>query len=277
MHNSTAYFAGVATVFTATALGFGGALFLTSSTAPRSPAEPTKLERSVAAPAQAVPSPDGRSVGTGNAGTTQGLSQTSPLPGGAPQQSTQQSAASSPQEQTASTAQTPKQAPPQPAATDANQSRQSPAASAPQSPENAYARSTDEDIRKYVRRRDRRWAHRHYRDEDAIAAKASEPVEQSVSQSSTPGSSAQSESPQANQPPAKSADQSLAKANDADTVRSKRRHDRRWARGYMRSDDSLRGDSRGQSVDIHETPQDEAPPFIAPPRWRPFFSADDDD
>jgi hypothetical protein len=34
--HSTAYFAGVATVFTATALGFGGALMITSATAPQS-------------------------------------------------------------------------------------------------------------------------------------------------------------------------------------------------------------------------------------------------
>ena len=55
MRNIVAYFAGVGTVFAATAIGFGGALMFTGGPAPRS--ELTKMEqRSGTAPSPAVAS-----------------------------------------------------------------------------------------------------------------------------------------------------------------------------------------------------------------------------
>jgi hypothetical protein len=269
MRNSTAYFAGVATVFTATALGFGGALIVTNATAPRSPAEPTKLERSIAAPAQAATTLVAKSVAASDATTSQDTSQT-PAPAAAqPQQSAQQSAPSTSQPQSTALEPTPAQ----PAANEANQSQ---AASELQSPANAYARGSDADIRKYVRKRDRRWARRHYRDEDTPVAKASDPTDQSTSQTSSANPSVQSGQAESMQPQIKSADQTSAKVDEADTVKGKRKRERRWARGYAR-DDGVRGDDRDQAVEVRETPRDEAPSFFAPRRWRPFFSGDDDD
>jgi len=273
MRNSTAYFSGVATVFTATALGFGGALILTSATAPRSPAEPTKLERSIVAPLQAAPPADAKSA-AGDAGGTQSPSQAPRVIPAQAQQSPQPSVPDTPSPQVVSPVQTPAQASRQITASRPDQSTATPAA---QAPANAYARSSDEDVRKYLRKRDRHWARRHYRDETSMAAQAPDSADQSGSQSLTVVSSTQSGS-ESTEPQIKAPDQTSAKVDNADARRGKRKHDRRWARGNPGdNDDGYRTDDRGQSIEARDTPQQEAPPFFARRNWRPFFSDSDDD
>jgi len=287
MRNSTAYFAGVATVFTATALGFGGSLLLTSATAPRSPPEPTKLERSVAAPAQAAPSPDTRSAASSDAASPQAANQAQPAAAAQAQQAAQVPAQAAPSPQPPSSTQP--QAQPL-STTTASDSDQSTVTRTTRSPADAYARSTDEDVRKYIRKRDRRLARRHNRGEDVVTSQTSNVLDQSNSQSPTQSSSTQQgASPQqassaqsgasgSVESEIKAPDQASVKADNADTRRAKRKHDRRWARGNARdNDDDLRGDNRGQPLDVRETPRDEGPPFFAGPRWRPFFSGNDDD
>jgi hypothetical protein len=283
MRNSTAYFAGVATVFTATALGFGGAMIVTNATAPRSPAEPTKLERSVASSAQPSPSPD---VKTATIAGTSGTPQSPPLASAAATSvQPQQPASSSPSQptQTASTAsQTPAAAQSStPAAAPALE--QSTANSQATTPANAYAHGSDQDIRKYIRKRERHWARRHYRDDDATTAQASNSAEQNAQSSvSSPSSGSSSQSvPQGQAQPGqiKTADPTSARLDDDNTSNVRRKHDRRWGRGYSKGDDvRIRGEDQSRSFEVREAPREEAPqPFFGMPRWRPLLSDSDDD
>lgn len=278
MRNSTAYFAGVATVFTATALGFGGAMIVTNATAPRSPAEPTKLERSVASAAQASPSPGAKTATTAETSETP---QSPPLATSAqPQQLAQQPASSSaPQPtQAASTAsQTPASAqPPAPEQSEADLQAKMSA--------NAYARGSDEDMRKYIRKRERHWARRHYRDDDATTAQVSSSSDQNTQSPVPSQSSSESLSqpaPQGRAQPGriKTADQASARADDGDTSKVRRKHDRHWGRGHSRDDDErVRAENQTRSFEVRETPRAEvSQPLFGMPRWRPFFSDSDDD
>lgn len=284
MRNSTAYFAGVATVFTATALGFGGAMIVTNATAPRSPAEPTKLERSVASSAQPSPSPDAKTATA--AGTNAKPQGSPPAAPAATSVQPQQPASSSPSQatQTASIAsQTPASAQsPPPAAAPALE--QSTANSRATTPANAYVHDSGQDIRKYIRKRERHWARRHYRDDDATTAQASNSAEQNAqsslpSQSSSESSSQSAPQGQAQPGQIKTADQTSARLDDDDTSKARRKHDRRWGRGYSRDDDArIRGEDRSRSFEVREAPREEAPqPFFGMRRWRPILSDSDDD
>ncbi len=277
MRNSTAYFAGVATVFTATALGFGGAMFLTNPTAPRSSAEPAKLERSVASPPRASSSVETKpTADVTPAETTQSSNQAPAAPSPAPanRQPTQQ----------ATTAPQPSSEPqgqPQPAAqTTAAAAEQATADPQLKSPANAYARGSDEDVRKYIRKRERRWARRHYRDGDATTATqdadSSAPNTQSPSSVSSSQPAAQG---QAKPLQIKTADQSSAKADDVDAGKAKRKHDRHWTRSYARDDDErARDEDHARSFESRRPAEDDAPQtFFGMPRWRPFLSDSDDD
>jgi len=281
MRNSTAFFAGVVTVFSATALGFGGAMMLTTATTPHSTTEATKLERSVASPAKASPSADPKAVSIVNSsGTTQGSNQ-SPAPPAVPPSSpvpTQQAATTSPSAQTSLAAQTKSETPAQPTVPGAEQST---ASSQANSAANAYARSNEADIRKYVHKRERHWARRHYQDEDATTAGQdaksggqSDRSQPSVSESQ-PAAQGQSQSAQI-----KTADQTpAAKIEDSDTGKVKRKHDRHWTRGYSREyGERGRDEDRAPSFEVREVPREDRPQALfGSPRWRPFFSDSDDD
>jgi hypothetical protein len=270
MRNSTAYFAGVATVFAATALGFGGAMILTSATTPRSPTEQTKLERSVAAPAQASPAPDTKTTTTIEASAT-------PQSQATPEQPPQ---SASPPSQPVHSAPT---VPQTPAST--LQSSPSPEQSATDLQEkasaNAYARGSDEDIKKYIRKRERHWARRHYHDGGAATSEqVSNSADQNAGQSTTSSNSslqpAAQEQVQSGQ--SKTPDQTAAKGDNADAGKAKRTHDRRWTRSYARDDNERVQAPDRQSLEVREIPPEEAPqPFFGMRRWRPFFDSGDDD
>ena len=278
MRNSTAFFAGVATVFSATALGFGGAMMLTTATTPHSPTEATKLERSVASPAKASPSADPKAVTTVTpSGTAQGLNQSPAVPPSPPLPA-QQAATTSPSLQTSPAAQTKSEALAQPAASSAEQST---ASSQANSAANAYARSNDADIRKYVHKRERHWARRHYRDEDATTA-AQDARSGGESDRSQPSVSENQPALQGQSQPTqiKTADQTpTTKSEDSDTGKAKRKHDRRWTRSYSRDyGDRGRDEDRAPSFEAREMPRADGPqPLFGSPRWRPFFSDSDDD
>ncbi len=279
MRNSTAYFAGVATVFTATALGFGGAMIVTNATAPRSPAEPTKLEQSVASSAQASPSPEAK--------TANGTPQSPPLASPAATSVQPQEPASSSPSQPTQTASIASQIPasaqaPTPAA--APVLEQSTADSQATMPATAYAHGSDQDLRKYIRKRERHWARQHYRDDDATTAQASDSAEQhaqsSVSSQSSSGSSSRSAPQrQTQRGPIKTADQTSARLDGNDAGKVRRKRDRRWGHGYSGDDDErIRGEDRSRSFEVREAPREEAPqPFFGMPRWRPLLSDSDDD
>jgi len=268
MRNSTAYFAGVATVFAATALGFGGAMILTSATTPRSPAEPTKLQRSVAPLAQASPSADTKTPTTTEANATSPAPPRPPQPASLPSEPVQ-SASTTPQ--TPASTQQPFTAPGQ-SVTDAQA----------KAPANAFARGSDDNVRKYIRKRERRWAHRHYRNDHATtSAQVSNSTDPNASQ---PTASAHSSSDSATPPaaqeqaqpgPTQTRDQTTSRADDSDTRKVKRKHERRWTRSYARDDDE-RADGQ-RSLEVREMPPQDAPqPFFGVPRWRPVFDDGDD-
>lgn len=281
MRNSTAYFAGVATVFTATALGFGGAMIATNATAPRSPAEPTRLERSVVSPAQTSSTPDTR---TGTTAEPSEMPQSLPLasPETTPaqlQQPPQQPASSSASQPTRAVSTVP------PASTlPASAAEQSAADSQANMPRNAFVRGSDADVRKYVRKRERRWARRHSREDDVTTEQVSNSADQnkqSLIPSQSPLASSSQMAPQGQVQPGqqiKTTDQISARVDDGDT-KVRHKHDRHWGRGYSRNDDEgIRGEDRGRSFEVRETPREEGPHvFFDMPRWRPVFSDSNDD
>ena len=282
MRNSTAYFAGVATVFSATALGFGGAMMLTAATTPQSPTEHAALERSVASPARASPLADPKPITTTyTSGTVESANQSSGAHAAVPEprQPSQQSTttAPSPLVQPEPSAQVQPAPSAQPKASGAEQSD---ASSQMKSASNAYARSSDEDIRKYVHKRERHWAHRHYRDENATTG-GQDP--KSVGQNDQPQSSAsenQAESEgQTQSAQIKTAGQTPAKVDGSDAGKVKRKHDRHWTRTYSRDPGERDHDkARAPSFEVREMPRDDAPEtFFGAPRWRPFFSDSGDD
>ena len=281
MRNSTAFFAGVVTVFSATALGFGGAMMLTAATTSHSPTEATKLERSVASPAKASQPADPKTVTTANSsGITQGSNQSSaPTPASpSPPPPAQQAATTSPSAQTSSSMQVQSGTPAQPAASGAEQSA---ASSQAKSAANAYARANDEDVRKIVRKRERHWAHRHYRDQDATTAAqdAKSGGENDRSQSSIPENQPAAQG-QSQPPQIKTADQTpTTKAEDSDANKVKRKHDRRWTRAYSRDyGERGRDENRAPSFEVREMPrEDGSQTLFGSPRWRPFFSDSDDE
>jgi hypothetical protein len=284
MRNSTAYLAGVATVFSATALGFAGAMVLTNATTPQPPAEHAKLERSVASPAQASPSVDTKLNATANSsGTAQGSNQepAPPAVSPAPNKPAQQAATNSPPAQTSSSAQTQSETSAQPAISGVEQSSNASQAQASQakSAANAYARSSDEDVRRFIRRRERHWARRHYRDDDTTIAAQDAKSGQNIQ--SQPSASDNQPSLHASTQPTqiKSADQTSAKVDDPDSGKMKRKHDRRWTSG--RSTDHYgagRDDDWPRSFEARQIPEEDAPQtFFGTPRWRPFFGDSDDD
>ncbi len=280
MRNSTAYFAGVATVFSATALGFAGAMMLSTATTPRSPAEHTKLERSDASSGQAS-SPDKAepAVRAYSSETTQDSNQSLPPPADssvAPQSSAKRTPTASPPAQTSNPGRLQPETSVQPTTAGAAQPATSSQAG---SAANAYGRSSDEDVTKYIRKRQRQWAHRHYRNEGTTTAvqDAKSPDQSDQSQRSV--SENKPTTPAETQPgQTKTAEQTATKANDADTSKAKRKHDRHWARGYQRNDDRGHDEDRARSLEVREMPGEDAPQtFFEVPRWRPFFSDSDDD
>jgi hypothetical protein len=281
MRNSTAFFAGVTTVFSATALGFAGAMMLTTAT-PQSPTEHTKLERSVAPPAQAAQSADPKPAqsadpkpitSTNSSGTTEIANQSPAAPAAVaePRQPPQQAATTSP----------PPQVQPGPSAEPkASAAEQSAASSQVTSASNAYARGSDEDIKKYVRKRERHWAHRHYRDDNATTGGQDPKSVDKDDKEQSPASENQTASQGQTQPAqTKKADQTATKVDDTDSGKVKRKHDRRWTRAYSR-DSGERGhdEARAPSFEVREMPREDAPQtFFGTPRWRPLFSDSDDD
>lgn len=279
MRNSTAYFAGVATVFTATALGFGGALIVTNATAPQAPPEPTKLERQMAhaATLQQPATPQEAKAATTETSVAQAPSPPQPSAPAVQQQQPQPSQ----QETVQSSA-----PPPTPAPTDTTAEASKPAV-------NTYARTSDEDYKKYIRKRERRWARHHYQDDNTTGSVAQDigsmdkSTDQQASRSSTasqsPAQLSNQPAPQTQaqpaQPQIKSADESSAKVDNVDSGKVSRKQDRRSSRRYARDDqERWRDDDRARSVEVRESPRDEAPhSFFGSPRWRPFSSNDDDD
>jgi hypothetical protein len=273
MRNSTAFFAGVATVFSTTALGFAGAMMLTTAT-PQSPTEHAKLERSGALPAQVAQSADPKPITSSNSSGTTEIANQSPAAPAAVAESRQ------PPQQAATTSPPPQVQPGPSAEPKASAAEQSAASSQVTSASNAYARGSDEDIRKYVRKRERHWAHRHYRDDSATTngqdpkSVGKDDQEQSSASENQATSQGQTQPAQT-----KTADQTATKVDDTDSGRVKRKHDRHWTRAYSR-DPGERGhdETRAQSFEVREMPREDAPQtFFGTPRWRPFFSDSDDD
>ena len=261
MRNSTAYFAGVATVFTATALGFGGALIATNAVAPDLQKEPTKLERSANA-----------AQGSSSANSKVAIvdpSRPNPVPSPpadaepAPsQQPAQQVEIRGPQESQAVTA----------TGTQGRAQSETPIASDIQSnsPANAYARTSQEDLRKYIRNQGRRWARRHYNDETTTSStRVSDPPAGSANQpilDSQPVPAQQQTS---------IADDPSTRITDANGRKSARRHER-YGRRYARDgDDRIRADD--STVEIRDVPREGPPQGFEMPPWRPFFRERDDD
>ncbi len=281
MRNSTAFFAGVVTVFSATALGFGGAMMLTTATTPHSPTEATKLERSVASPAKASPPADPKAITSeSSAGTTQGSNQSSAPPAAppGPPLPAQQAATTAPSAQTSPSMPAQSGTPAQPAASGAEQTA---APSQTKSAANAYARGNDEDVRNFVRKRERHWARRRYRDEDA-ATVGQDAKSGGQNDRSQPSVSENQPAAQGQSQPAqiKTADQTpTTKVEDSDTSKVKRKHDRRWTRAYSRSYGERGGEEdRAPSFEVRELPREDGPQTLfGSPRWRPFFSDNDDE
>jgi hypothetical protein len=282
MRNSTAYFAGVATVFSATALGFAGAMMLTTATTSQSPTEHSKLEQSTASPAQASPLADPKPIATTNSsGTTEIADQSPAAPAAAsePRQRPQPAAATSPSPQAQPESPTHQQPamsgqPKSPGVGEPDASSQVTSAS------NAYARGSDEDIRKYVHKRERHWARRHYRDDNATTGGQDA---KSVGQNDwSPSSASENQAAsQAQAQPAqiKTADQTSAKIDGSDPSKVKRKHGRHWSRTYSRgSGERGRDEARTPWFAVREAPSEDAPQtFFGTPRWRPLFSDTDDD
>jgi hypothetical protein len=193
MRNSTAYFAGVATVFSATALGFGGAMVITNATAPRSPPEPSRLERHLAGPVQATSAQDTAATTTADNGPTQTPNPT-PVQSPPPQQ---------PQQSTSSTPQA--SAPPDVLGA-TSQPTQTAAEPQTDRPQNAFARADNEEFRKIIRKRERRWARRHYQDDNAPAIAAQD------TQSSGRLAASSDAAPPAIQPSAQSPEQTRSQS-----------------------------------------------------------------
>lgn len=282
MRNSTAYFAGVGTVFSAAALGFVGALLITTTTTPQLQA--TRLERHLADSAQ--PAPVHETKATVNADAAQvsnpTASQTAPT-GPPPQQQTEQSGSSSLPPAALTSPQTDLQAA-------SSQSTQTVAEPQLVHPENAFARASGEEIKKHIRKRERFWARRHSHDQDNAQATASGDAN-SLAQQAVPSSNT---SPPATQPSTLSSAQGLsqpaeqqarsdtggAKSDDASSARPVRKRNRRFARQRYRDID---GDMPKVEVRNNapyadrEVQREDAPLFFQAPHWRPSFREDDDD
>lgn len=276
MRNSTAYFAGVATVFTAVALGFGGAMVVTNATAPQSSPEPTKLQRQAAAAVQASPSTGANPPAVATSAAMQGSTQAPP-----PQAPAQNTPSPSLPDQTTSQQATTTAVPTTPP------SEPSAAVSPATSAADAYARVSDKDLKKYIHKRDRRWVRRHNRDDGATTdeqASVDQTSYSSIDPSKVPpGASNQTAlQGQPSQAQIKTADQSSNKTNGIDTASAGRKHNRRWTRGYVRNyarddDGQILTEDRTRATDVRETPRNDAPqPFFGMPRWRPLFSEDHD-
>jgi hypothetical protein len=277
MRNSTAYFAGVATVFSATALGFAGAMMLTAARTAPSSTDHAKLERRVASPAQASGSADAKPTTSGNSAEGSNQATTPPPAASVPHQPAQQAATSSPSVQALPSAPPLSETSTQPPVTAAEQTAEP---AHVKSTANAYALGSDGDIRKYIRKRERHWARRHYLDDDT-ASDAQDAKSGGQNTQSQPSASESQSSAQGQTQPTqiKAADQASAKVDDSDAVKVKRKHDRRWTRGYARDHNERgRDDDRARSFEVREVPGEDAPqaPFSMP-RWRPLFSDGDDD
>ena len=275
MRNSTAYFAGVATVFTATALGFGGALILTSATNSRTSTEPTKLERSVASPVQASPPPDTKTATTTETKAT-AQSQAPATPAQLPQSV---SLPSEPAQSASTTLPTPASvqqpsATPEQSATDAQA----------KAPANAFAGGTDEEVRKYIHKRERRRAHRHYRNDDATtSAQVSNSADPNAGQPTTPAHSSSDSSTQpaaqeqAQPRQSQTHDQTASRAGDSDAGKMKRKHHRHWTRSYARDDDERARTDGQRSLEVQAVPPEDAPqPLFGVRRWSPVLDDGDD-
>ena len=272
MRNSTAYFAGVATVFTAAVLGFSGAMIMTNAMAPRGQDQPTKLERIGAA--QASISRDTKSATTAETGVSQENSPQASVPTTPAQ--LQPAASPSGSEQASSSSATPTQTAAQPPTSGADQSATNPQAS---EATNAFARGSDEEYRKYIRKRERHWAHRRNREDDAQPAAQATSSDQNSSSStaSQTAPTASSQPAQAQPAQVKTADQAPARVDDPN--KAKRKRDRQWARSHSRDDDDgVAGDDRSRSFEVREMPPERPPqPLFDGPHWRPFFNDADDD
>jgi len=114
---------------------------------------------------------------------------------------------------------------------------------------------SDEQLKRYIRKRGRRWAHRHMRDDgDHEAATV---AAQDTAPETDAGDGGQSSRPSP-QPAAQPRLQSTtlpAQAQGKRTAgdeprRSQRKRDRRWEHGYVRND----GDREPATVEIREPP-----------------------
>jgi hypothetical protein len=127
---------------------------------------------------------------------------------------------------------------------------------------------------------ERHWARRHYRDDEA-ASDAQDAKSGGQNTQSQPSASENQSAAQGQTQPTQinAADQASATVDDSDAVQVKRKHDRRWTRGYARDhNERRRDDGRARSFEARELPGEDAPQTSSGvPRWRPFFSDGDDD
>src|SRR5262249_26484684 len=138
--------------------------------------------------------------------------------------------------------------------------------------DNAFTRANDEEYRKIIRKRERRWARRHYQDDQNTAAAVAQDSKSTSNQPSTSSqAAAQSLSPpalqaqpQPTQPQVKTADDGPANVDNTDTGKASRKHDRSWSRRYYARDDQRRwrDDDRPRPVEAGELPRDAPQPLF---------------
>lgn len=275
MKTLTAFLAGVATVVGPIAVGFGSAVMMASGPRPSPP--PTRLEQHLADPAPAAPAQTAMTAvpaaQTANSGDQASVDPTpSVTPAGAAQSTT--SPATSVQQPSQPAAQ------PQPGlAAQFHSDFQN------RYPQNSLARAADEDISRYIQKRNRRWAKHHLHDFDAGDPSAGE-IQQSQRESPLPSSSQPSTqaASQSNaavaQPttPGASADRRpqnpVSVATDDEARRYIQKRYRRWARHHYRDDE----EGNPAVVETRQAPRDVQPfgdRIVV--HSRPFFNFGHDD
>jgi len=251
MKTLTAYLAGVATVVGSIAVGFGSALMVTSG--PQPATQSTRLEQRLAD--QSPPAPTQTAIAAVPAAQ-------STNPGDHANSDRAPSAAPAAASQSTALPATASVQPPQPdAQLQPGSAAQFHSDFQDQHSQNSYARANGEDLRRYLQKRDRRWARRHLRDNDegAAASTSSPTIAQSTAEPNA----------QPSQPDAR------PQTADDDVKRSVQKRNRRWAKQHFRNND----EDNPSVIGTAQTPRDGLPPFgeRIVVHSRPFFGFGSDD
>jgi hypothetical protein len=310
MNSLTAYFAGVATVVGSIAVGFGSAMMMTDS--PPTSRPPTKLEQHLASStpsaATATPAAASSTVSAGSSSSGDPSPSTAAAeavaqpvaPASTSVANVQSSPPSTIQPSAPTSTQPTSQSNGQPSQQDSQPSLAAQSRSDVQGerPPSSFARATDEDFKRYIQKRDRRRAKRHFRNDEEgnppVAEirqdqRESAPGAPSVVPSPSLPSNAPSTSTasvQRSQPDvaaqshssvqdARAADAS-ARAVDREVKRDIQNRNRQWAKRHPRNQDE---DDGSPVVQVQQGPRVTPFAFGDGVRSRPFFGlgGDDDD